>query len=95
MSGVTINKQFQKCKNLNIVPFLSTKFFQKKGTLFKGEHYLRKYGIWFCRSKNPANIESIQQLRQVKTPYRLYVFRNRIDILFKKNSESTVSEVVT
>ena len=47
MSGDINKTAIQKCKNLNDVPFLCTKFFSKKGTLFKRGHYLRKYGALY------------------------------------------------
>ena len=32
-----VNQQFHKCKNLNNVPFLCTKLFQKRGHYSKGD----------------------------------------------------------
>ena len=35
--GHQLNQQFQKCKNLNNVPFLCTKLFQKRGNYSRGD----------------------------------------------------------
>ena len=63
-------KQFQKCKNLNNVPFLCTKLFQKRGhhsreDIIQGGHYLRKYGI----SNANQSVTKIH-LEQIKTNER-------------------------
>ena len=65
-------------QNLNNVPFLCTKLFQKRdtiqgGTLFKGGHYLRKYGKLklHCIKKESERMMIIIENDFLKKPKKL------------------------